>query len=337
MSSEQKPDPTGQDGTIQISTRHDRSLFMFIIQMILRPFHNHVGRPGKKQPKGSITLKASPIGTRRCTVTHRTICDINVYDLQAKVAKNNEVKKRVYYFCGGGWQSPPSSQHWGMCAKMAQDMSDTRVSLVSYPLAPNNPAPEAFPWLMRFYREIMEMADEQGEKVILAGDSSGGNIVLSLILEALREDDQQSETPGSKRRPHPVAIFAICPSTDLTRSNPDIKKLEKDDPMLRYKFVKSTADRWRGDWDPADRRVTPANGDISLLAKYGIHVHGVTAGYDILSPDGLIFRKKLQEHGVQGQWLHWEKQIHCFVLTYPYGIREAKEGVEWVLDVLNAE
>jgi acetyl esterase/lipase len=312
-------------------------MYMFFIQLLLRPFHNHVGRPGKRQPKGSIELKASPIGTKKCTVTHKTVCDIHVYDMESKESSKSDTKTRIYYFCGGGWQSPPSSQHWGMCSRMAQDLPGTTVSLVSYPLAPNNPAPEAFPWLMRFYREIMERADEVGEKVILAGDSSGGNIVLSLILEALREDEAEAAVSETKRRSHPVAIFATCPSTDLTRKNPDIKKLEKVDPMLRFKFVKSTAEAWYGDWDPEDRRVTPANGDISLLAKYGVHVHGITAGYDILSADGIIFRKKLEEHGVQGQWLHWEKQMHCFVLTYPYGLREAKEAIDWVMDVLKAE
>lgn len=187
---------------------------------------------------------------------------------------------------------------------------------------------------MRFYRQIMEEADEVNEKIYIAGDSSGGNIVLSLVLEALREDDQMDI---DAKRAHPVAIFATCPSTDLTRSNPDIKKTEKADPMLTVKFVKSTAKAWCGDWDPADRRVSPVNADVSLLAKYGVHVHGITAGHDLLSPDGIIFRNKLQENGVSGQWLHWEKQMHCFILTYPYGLREAREAVDWVADVLKAE
>ncbi|KAJ4293323.1 hypothetical protein N0V90_008605 [Kalmusia sp. IMI 367209] len=331
-----EPDASSKDSTIQLTTRHNRSILTLLLHMLLRPFHNHVGRPLKKQPKGSLEIKASPIGTKNCTVTHQKICDINVYEMLSKEAPKGGIKKRIYYFAGGGWQSPPSSQHWGICSKMAQDIPGTIVSLVSYPLAPNNPAPSAFPWLLRFYREIMRAAEEAGEKVILAGDSSGGNIVLSIVLEALREDDEGSSSE-IKPAPHPVAVFATCPSTDLTRSNPDIEKLAKSDPILTPKFVKRTADAWYGDWDPTDRRVTPNNADISLLAKYEVHVHGITAGHDILSPDGVIFRKKLAESGVTGQWLHWEKQMHCFVLTYPYGLREAKEAVTWLVDILKAE
>ncbi|KAL1597014.1 hypothetical protein SLS60_008596 [Paraconiothyrium brasiliense] len=325
-----------KDSTIRVTTRHDRSMLMFLLQCLLRPFHNHIGRSGHSRPKGSMEIKPSPIGTKRCNVTHRVVCDIHVYDMIAKEPSESTTKKRIYYFGGGGWQTPPSSQHWGMCSRMAQDVPGTTVSLVSYPLAPHNPAPDAFPWLMRFYREIMASAEELGEKIILAGDSSGGNIVLSLILEALREDDQNVDVEA-KSAPHPVAIFATCPSTDLTRNNPDIKKTQKNDPMLTVKFVKSTAKAWCGDWDPTDRRVSPVNADISLLTKYGVHVHGITAGYDLLSPDGVLFRKQLEENGVTGQWLHWEKQMHCFVLTYPYGLREAKEAVDWVADVLKEE
>lgn len=337
MSTFSEPGASTKDQAIRTTTRHDRSILMLILHMILRPFHNHVGRSAKRRPKGSVELNPSSIGTKKCEVTHRKVCDINVYDMVVKAPTKPKINKRIYYFCGGGWQTPPSSQHWGICSRMAQDVPGATVSLVSYPLAPNNPAPEAFPWLMRFYREVMERAEEVGEKIIFAGDSSGGNIVLSVVLEALREDDEEPASAEMKRKPHPVAVFAICPSTDLTRNNPDIKKLEKNDPILTYKFVKSTADAWCGDWDPADRRITPINANVSLLAKYGVHVHGITAGYDILSPDGVLFRKKLEENGVIGQWLHWEKQMHCFVLTYPYGLREAKEAIDWAMDLLKAE
>ncbi|OAG04688.1 alpha/beta-hydrolase [Paraphaeosphaeria sporulosa] len=329
-------DASAKESTIQLTTRNDRSVLMFLLHMLLRPFHNHVGRPGHARPEGSVELKPSPVGTKSSNVTHRVVCDMHVYDIVAKQPIPSDTKKRICYFGGGGWQTPPSSQHWGMCSRMAQVVPGATVSLVSYPLAPKNPAQNAFPWLMRFYREIMDTAEEEDEKIILAGDSSGGNIVLALVLEALREDDEDMGVE-TKRAPHPLAIFAICPSTDLTRNNPDIEKTAKHDPFLTPKFIKSTAKAWCGDMDPTDRRVSPINADISLLKKYGIHVHGITAGHDILSPDGILLRKKLEQNRVTGQWLHWEKQMHCFVLTYPYGLREAKEAMDWVGNVLKDE
>lgn len=193
--------------------------------------------------------------------------------------------------------------------------------------------------LLKLYRTLLQSAEEEGHKVILAGDSSGGNIVLSLVLEALREDEESKAMIEGEQTniPHPVAIMAISPSTDLTRSNPEIEKLKQFDPLLTPDFVKQTAKAWKGDWDATDRRISPISADVSLLAKRQIKVHGVTGGYDILAPDAVAFRKKCEENGVSGEWLEWEQQMHCFVLTWPYGLREGREGVGWMIDVLKKE
>lgn len=324
--------------SIQVTTRHDRSLYTHVLHVVIRPFRQYLGRPGKQQPTGSSKLSPHKSAYKGCAVTHRTVCDIHVYDIISKIPATQETRKRIYYFSGGGWQSPPSSQHWHNCAKMARDVPGTTVSLVSYPLAPKNAAPSAFPWLMRFYRQVLETAYEEDERVIFVGDSAGANIVLCLVLEAVREDalaGREIAVKGSKGRPE--AIVAICPSTDLTRSNPRIDALAKHDPILTPDFVKQTAKAWHADWDPGDPRVSPVNADVSLLAQSGIQVHGITSGFDILSSDGIVFRDQLAEKGVQGKWLHWEKQMHCFVLTQAYGVREASEAIDWVMDVLRAE
>jgi hypothetical protein len=45
-------------------------------------------------------------------------------------------------------------------------------------------------------------------------------------------------------------------------------------------------------------------------------------------------RGKLEEFGVKGEWLVWEKQMHCFPLAWTYGLSEAKHGKDWILDLL---
>ncbi|KAF1996987.1 alpha/beta-hydrolase [Amniculicola lignicola CBS 123094] len=332
------PTSSHRHSSIVITRRTNRSLYTHFIHIVIKPFRNFLGRPKSKQPKGSVKLTPHKVVRKTCSVSDRVVEDIHVYDMRPRQTKAKAVTKRVYYFCGGGWQSPPSTQHWQLCAKLARQMPGTSISLVSYPLAPNNPAAEALPMLMRMYRTLLREAEEEGHKVILAGDSSGGNVILSLALEALREDEFAKESGvGEKNIPHPVAIMAICPSTDLTRSNPDIEKLMGCDPILTPDFIKSTAKAWQGDMDPADRKISPINADVSLLAKAGVHVHGVTGGHDILGPDAIVFRKKCEEAGVKGEWLEWEKQMHCFVLTWPYGVPEGREALGWIVDVLKKE
>lgn len=334
-----EPKPVGEKSSIEVLHREERYKFMRAVQFVTSKIRNQLGRPKKEQPKGSITLKPVKVVYKTCFVKSRTVCDIHLYDLEPRHQRDRVFSKRIYYFCGGGWQSPPSAQHWQVCAKLARQMPETTITLVSIPLAPKNPAPVSFPWLMKLYRELLRQSEEEGQRLIFAGDSSGANVVLSLVLEALREDNAEKvRTPEEcKHIPHPVALLVISPSTDLTRTNPDIEKLKSVDPILTPDFIKSTAKAWRGDWDATDRRVSPINADVSLLAKRGIHVHGITSGYDILRPDAILFRDKLEEAGVQGKWLDWDKQMHCFVLTWPYGMREGREAVGWIIDVLKEE
>jgi acetyl esterase/lipase len=329
---------TSKHAAILVTSRTERSLYTAVLHILVRRIRRFLGQPPKQPPTGSAKLKPFKTVYKTCTVAERIVCDVYMYDIHPRKLSKDGALKRIYYFAGGGWQSPPSSQHWQLCAKLARSMENTAITLVSYPLAPNNAAPSAFPWLLRLYRELMRQADEDGTKVILAGDSSGGNIVLSVVLEALREDDEQLLAGTlEKPMPHCNAIMAISPSTDLTRSNPEIQKVMPRDPFLTPDFINQTAAAWKGDWDAKDPRISPIFADVGLLAKYGIRVHAVTGSYDILSPDALMFRERCEKERVSGEWLEWDKQMHCFPLTWCYGLHEGREAVGWIIDVLKKE
>ncbi|KAF3034524.1 hypothetical protein E8E12_006262 [Didymella heteroderae] len=325
-----------RDGTsIKVTERDDRTILMSVLMKVVRLFRKQLNASEPKHEDGSIKLKPPKTRLRPCTAQERAVCDIRIYDIIPPHQRSKTPRKRIYYIAGGSWQMAPSGQHWWVCAQLTQELPDTVISLISVPLAPNNPASSSFPWCLRLYRELLKMAEQAEETVTFMGDSSGANIVLCLAMEALR---QEAENPEMERTPRPTSLINICPSTDMTRSNPDIEKLRKFDPLLSPEIIKDTAKAWCGkDVDPADRIVSPINADFSLLAKSDIRVHGVTAGYDVLSPDGVIFRNRLSEYGVKGEWLHWEKQMHCFVLTAPYRLSEGKQGLDWVIDVIKRD
>jgi acetyl esterase/lipase len=318
--------------TINVTKRTNRSLYMFLLQHMIKPFNAHIVKPRKVFPPGSNKLKPHSKAAKYCDINERVVEDIYIYDLAAKEhggldggASKEKRRKRLYYFAGGGWQMPPSSEHWVLCAEMARKLPDTIISVVSYPLAPKSPAPEAFPQMMKMYRRLLQDADAANEDVILAGDSAGGNIVLCLALVALAEDESSL---------CPVAVLVISPSVDLRRHNPDIKILERHDPILRIPFINDTASKWRADWDPADPRVSPLYADVSSLSRRGVAVHGVVGRYDILSPDAVLFRAKCDQANVSGEWLDWEKQMHCFPLAWAYKLPESIAAKDWILDVL---
>lgn len=270
------------------------------------------------------------------------------------VKKNAPRRKQIYYFCGGSWQSPASREHWKFCAHLCEQLNKrgtpTTVSIVSYPLAPTTTASRAYKHLENFYHEILPSKDQDSpglsaqrsqndltltrtrtriivpdDEIIFAGDSSGGNIVLGLTLLAISKD-------SNVRRPS--SLLVISPAVDLRNQNPDMHDAGRKDPLMSLDFVSGAARTWVGqDLRLDDWLASPLLADLSLLA--GIRVNGVIGLKDVLAPDAVLFRKKCQQAGLSGEWLEWEKQIHCFPLAFSYGfIPEATDAVEWILNVL---
>jgi len=232
---------------------------------------------------------------------------------------------------------PASADHWALTSKLAASCPDTTVSIVSYPLAPSNPAPESIPVLLDLLPKLLHACADANETAILAGDSAGGNLALALPLEMLRAAAAAGDANAAPP-PMPAHILVISPSTDLRRTNPEIPILERKDPLLRHEFVKATSEVWRGEWAADDTRLSPLLVPLEILKALkdrGVQVHGVTGGYDILTPDALLFRDRLVEAGVGGSWLHWEKQMHVYPVAWRYGLKESREAKDWMVEVIN--
>ena len=167
-----------------------------------------------------------------------------------------------------------------------------------------------------------------GESITFAGDSTGGNLVLSLELAALKEDPEVRA---------PDSIILISPVVDLRFCNPAILEVERKDPVLRHWVEVKTGKQWAESWDLDNLLLSPLFADLNVLVKKGVAVHGITGGYDILTPDTLLFRDKCAKVGIEGQWLHWEKQIHCFPLAFNYRLPESVQGLQWITDILSGE
>jgi acetyl esterase/lipase len=299
-------------------------------------------------PAGSQKLSPPDKVSKRCRITERQVDGIWLYELvsldQTKTTKEGPLR-RIYYFGGGGWQMPPSGDHWSFIAELAHRLSDTVFTVVSYPLAPKSPASESLPQLRKLYQTIMNDPEMANDRIIFSGDSAGGNVAIALVMWALTD---KAEGKDSSRTPD--AIVGICPSTDLRHLDLKIADTAHDDPMLTLEFIQSTAKAWADGqdeipslapagpegykaWSMSDPRVSPALADVSLLMRYNVKVHGITGTHDILAPEAMAFRDRCAEVGVEGQWLEWERQMHCFPLTFAYGLKEAKEAVTWIVGI----
>jgi acetyl esterase/lipase len=337
--------------------RHDIGLGVRLLQASIRPFSPQIAKPSAVKPAGSPRLKAPWPIRRQLTVTEREIEGVWTYDLVSKTQYSSEktigsiveeplshreehspssaprkrIRNRLVYFSGGCWQMIPTRRHWSICASLALSLPNTTVTIVSYPLAPNSPAPSTFPQLSRLYPHFFAMhePDQAPERVTFLGDSAGGNIAMALTLDAL--------TRAPDTAPAPASLLLICPSVDLTRANPAIWHTQDRDPLLTAKFVVETAANWAGDWSREDPRLSPLFADVRLLARRGVRVNGIVGGVDLLGEDAKLFRDKCARAGVKGEWLDWDGLMHCWILFPGWLIRESRTALKWTEQVLRAE
>ncbi|KAI8654046.1 Abhydrolase-3 domain-containing protein [Fusarium sp. Ph1] len=350
------PDSSPPQGTITVYERSERYLMTRVLQAVIKPFRPALVKVGKIATEDSTRINAPKAALKRCDVEERQVEGLWVYDLTAKSTGKSTGKaregyrRRIIYFSGGGWQMPPSNQHWSFCAEMVSRMPDTKITIVSSPLAPKDPVSVAFPQIEKTYKELLKYAARAGEAVVVAGDSSGGNIALAVATWTLKTSQEQDLVP-------PTAILAICPTTDLRHEHPDIKTADKVDPVLTFSCINSTARTWcpeptgssqpgddtraghnekgmRLDWSFEDPRVSPIQADLGVLARNYVKVHGITASHDVLGPEAVAFRDKCNKEGIRGEWLAWDGQMHCFPLAFKYGLKESKEAMDFVVDVL---
>ncbi|WWD02361.1 hypothetical protein V865_000400 [Kwoniella europaea PYCC6329] len=291
---------------IETSPISDRTWSMHRLQTLVRPF-----KPALVKPPSNLERKLewSKTGSPRLSIPR-------------SYPGNSEKKNgRLLYFCGGGFQAPPSSQHWSCVVELSRQLPHLPLTIISYLLAPRSTASTAIPTLLRLYKQI----STQSEDLHLGGDSSGGNIALSLTLQVLSSNSQMIA---------PKSVMLISPVVDCSNSNSEMQTVNKVDPVLTMRCTGEVASKWRGEVAPSDPMVSPIQGNMLLLRGRGVKMNGIIGTWDVLAPDTMRLMDRLQEVGVEGQWWVAEGQMHCFPLAWRYGLKDSVRGKDWILDVL---
>ena len=321
--------------TMKVTKYQKRSWQTASLQTIIQPFGTLISRPGKPFPPGSPPLKIPSSFAKACVIDERKAENIWIYDI---IARPSSVKqdsarrsaapvqiRRILYIAGGSFCMPPSSDHWKFLAELCR-IPEVHITLLSPPLAPHSPAPVAYPQLLQLYKFLMNRSSETKESVCFAGDSSGANLALCLVLNGL-EAFPATKPPGN--------ILLISPVVDLSFTNPTIREVEKRDPVLRLPIEIETGKSWAASWALDDSRLSPHYADLTNLSTSGVKVHGVVGTNDLLTPDDIKFRGRCHDAGVDGEWLEWEKQMHCFPIAWHYHLPESIESKNWILDLLD--
>ncbi|KAJ8059253.1 hypothetical protein OCU04_012219 [Sclerotinia nivalis] len=304
--------------SIKLTQRHDRSSLSTMAQKAVKTFSKTILKTHPPLPSGSPQLTPHHSTKKHCQITEHKIADTYIYIFKSlsppTSPKSRIVLDKLYYFAGGGFRSGALKEHWSLCAELCKKLPEYQINLVSYPLAPNSPAAHSLPHLRRFYDAVAVQAKDDGCRITLMGDSAGGNIALVLGIYG-----------ANQWLGNGYGIEEVCPLRNImvvsTYRSPRT-------------VITEVAERWRYELAKDDPTVSPLLADLSVFKKANVQVDGVVGLYDCLAPDSVEFRKKLESEGVRGEWLEWDKQMHCFPLTFSYRIPEGVFGKDWIIDVL---
>lgn len=221
----------------------------------------------------------------------------------------------LVFLHGGGWTIGDIETYDTFCRQLANGAGCAVVS-VDYRLAPEHRFPAAVDDSIAAVRWIHAHADALGidaARIAVGGDSAGGNLAAVVAIDA-RDN-------GGPRLAFQLLIY---PATDMRRlaashaANGQGYLLTSD--VLRY-FHDHYIDDRRHD---LDWRASPLlHADLSRLPPALV----LTAGYDPLLDEGLMYAQRLSEAGTRTAYICFSRQIHGFI-TMGKVIDEANAAVE---------
>ena len=221
-----------------------------------------------------------------------------------------------YSLPGGGFHNPCMAFQFRGLKKVLKNVPDIAVTLISYPLAPHDPAPKTFPRVLKIYQQLLKEASDRGETVYLAGDSAGGNLAFAITLHDLNNDKDA------------LAPHAIVTQVPLVTWRTDILPDGLDYVFTRESSIK-LGDSWCAEWSRDDPRVSPLEANVAVLKERGVKVFAFSAGQDMCGPGAKLMRIKMQEAGVEGEWLEWANQSHFSAGLWNMGMYDANEQMDW--------
>ncbi|KRB64201.1 alpha/beta hydrolase [Noviherbaspirillum sp. Root189] len=221
----------------------------------------------------------------------------------------------LVYFHGGGWVIGDLDTHDSLCRQLA-NASKCAIVSVDYRLGPEHRFPAAVDDSIAATRWIHKEAPKLGldaSRLAVGGDSAGGNLA-AVVAIALRDAGDV-----------PIAFqLLIYPATDMRRGAPS-HTTNGQGYLLTSDTITYFHDHYIDDaTHDLDWRASPLlHPDLTNLPPSIV----LTAGYDPLRDEGLMYSQRLSESGNRATHICFERQIHGFI-TMGRVIDEANAAVE---------
>jgi len=185
-----------------------------------------------------------------------------------------------------------------------------------YRLTPAHPFPAAPQDALAAYRHLLEQGVSP-DRIVVSGDSAGGNLALSLLHLAKREG---LAMPGG------AVLFS--PITDFVQVSGSWRLNRWRDPMYRAQGAVAPQRHYLNGVDPRDPIASPYYGDISGFPPLLF----VVGALEALLEDSVGFVRKAVEARVPARVSIWSGVGHVFLLQdlLPETTIAKSDVVDWI-------
>ncbi|SLN65982.1 Monoterpene epsilon-lactone hydrolase [Roseovarius albus] len=197
----------------------------------------------------------------------------------------------ILYCFGGGFVQGSPFEDMGIAAPLSA-ITGAKVIMPNYRLAPEHPWPAAVEDGFAVYKHVAE------QPFALVGESAGGNLALSLMLNA-----------KDVGLPLPRVSGLLSPWCDLTNSGDSLTANDGVDPTLRLQDVQAAAAHYAHGHDLSDPHISPINGAFDANFPPCIITSGTR---DLLLSQAIDLTKVLQSHDVPVDLQIWDGLWHVF-------------------------
>lgn len=203
----------------------------------------------------------------------------------------------VLYIHGGGFvfASPHAYRYLGADLSARLRMP---VYMPDYRLAPEHPFPAGLDDIKASYHALLGTGIAP-DKIIVGGDSAGGNLTLGLLRYLLAEN-----------LPLPACAFILSPLTDFTFSSPSLVRNAWKDAVLASRKSNFLRGLYLAGHDPKDPDVSPVFGDFRGAPPILIHA----STNEILRDDSYRMTEVLAGQKVDVRMRFWPNNYHVFHL-----------------------
>ncbi|KAK9354606.1 Alpha/Beta hydrolase protein [Lipomyces doorenjongii] len=272
--------------------------------------------------------------TKEAGLAEPTIPDPTVVEVPAEwvIKKRSDMSKAfipadddvvVIYAHGGAHYLGSAAAHRFLTGQLAESAQVTVLSL-DYRLSPQNPLPAALTDFLVSYFYIVETLKVPPSRIVFAGDSSGGCLVLSALNVILYGDD------ASSCLPIPVGAVVISPWVDMTRCMPSesskiIEQFDYIPPANFYPKLKPS-EAWPAKngryWHYAENNAIlhPLASPITTPSWKGSCPLSIILSEERLRDSGLLLSRFYKESGNPTYVYYHERLPHVFHLlgkTHP--------------------